>query len=343
MAMDDLDQEAILDPGQKIIDAHHHLWSKGGWNYLYPELLADIGTGHDIRATVYVEGGSLTKVRGAGGTMYRADGPLAEAPLGETEFANGVAAMAASGQYGSTRVAASIVAFADLRRGDAIRPVLEQHRRFTRVKGVRYIAGWIEDAASRNPAMELRPGLLLDPEFRNGMKALEELGLSFETTILHYQIKELVDAARAMPGLRIAICHVGGPYGIGHYAGRPKEAFDDWLRELRELAACPNVSLKLGGLAQMHTGLIPPPGTATADIAALWGDHVDAAIEAFGPSRCMFESNTPVDTKHVPYKRLWNVFKTLAARYSAEERDELFHGTASRFYDVEMGESRGDA
>jgi len=336
MHPDESSIEDVLDPGQVIIDAHHHLWQTASWRYLYPDILRDLATGHDVRATIYVEGGSLTRVRGAGGTMYREDGPEEEAPLGETEFANGVAAMAASGIFGRTRVAAGIVAFADLRLGERIRPVLEQHARCERVKGVRYIAGWNDDPQLRNPNMRLQPQLLLDPDFQRGMAVVGELGLSFETTILHYQLKELASAARALPHLQIVVCHLGGPFRIGPYEGRPKEAFDEWLGELRKLAACPNVHLKVGGLPQAHAALLPDKTLSVAAIAGMWRDHIVAAVDAFGPARCMFESNAPVDTRQVSYGKLWNVYKTVARAYTPDERDDLFFRSAARFYRLRL-------
>src|SRR5947199_313466 len=105
-----LRQEEILEPELPIVDPHHHLVERANTGrYLLPELLADTGSGHNITATVYLEWLS----------MYRAGGLEAMRPVGEVEFANGVAAMAASGAYGKTRVCAGIVAYADLMLGAA--------------------------------------------------------------------------------------------------------------------------------------------------------------------------------------------------------------------------------
>src|ERR1700719_58262 len=108
------EKETILEPELPIIDTHHHLWDRGGWTYLLPELLADLNTGHNIVATVFEECHS----------MYRADGPPEMRAVGETEFVAGIAAMSASGNYGKTRVAAGIVGAADLTLGDGVEPVL---------------------------------------------------------------------------------------------------------------------------------------------------------------------------------------------------------------------------
>src|SRR4051795_1782071 len=115
----DRGQEEILDPGLPIVDPHHHLWDRPGWRYLLDELLADLNSGHNIVATVFLQCRA----------MHRASGPEAFRPVGETEFVNGVAAMSASGGYGSTKVCAGIVGHVDLRNGERSRDVLEAHIR----------------------------------------------------------------------------------------------------------------------------------------------------------------------------------------------------------------------
>jgi hypothetical protein len=88
-----LTDEPVLEPALPIVDPHHHLWQRAQGSYLLPELLADTASGHDIRATVFVQCGE----------MYRAMGPGAERSLGETEFVTGIAAVSASGRHGRTR------------------------------------------------------------------------------------------------------------------------------------------------------------------------------------------------------------------------------------------------
>src|ERR1700688_3083050 len=107
--------EDVLDASRPIVDPHHHLWDRGGQRYLIEDISADIASGHNIVATVYIEARS----------MYRAGGPEALRVVGEVEFANGAAAMSASGGYGRARICAGIVGHANLLLGDAARPVLE--------------------------------------------------------------------------------------------------------------------------------------------------------------------------------------------------------------------------
>ena len=202
--------EPILEPDLPIVDPHHHLWDRPSWRYLLDELLADVNTGHNILATVFVQARAMT----------RAAGPVEMRPVGETEFVNGVAAMSASGIYGKTKACAGIVSFADLTLGSRVEPVLEAHARAggDRFRGIRHITAYDADPTIRNPAHRSTAGLLGDKTFREGFAVLGRLGLSFDAWLYHPQIDELTDLARAFPGTRIVLDHVGGPIGIGAYA-----------------------------------------------------------------------------------------------------------------------------
>ena len=177
--------------------------------------------------------------------------------------------------------------------------------------------------------------LLMDPAFRIGLRRLGRFGLSYECSLYHPQLPELTDLARAFPDLPILANHCGGPICVGPYRDRPSETFANWQRDLRELAACPNVHLKLGGQAMtirgfaFHEEVLPP---SSGELAAAWRPFMETCIEAFGPERCMFESNFPVDKGMCSYPVVWNAFKRLAAECSDAEKAALFHGTAARFY-----------
>jgi L-fuconolactonase len=320
-------QEEILDPDLPIVDPHHHLWERPAWRYLFDDLLADLQSGHRIVATVFVQCRS----------MHRADGPEALRPVGETEFVNGVAAMSASGGYGPTRVCSGIVGHADLRLGARVQEVLEAHLRAGggRFRGIRHIVAWDADASTLNPGNPAPAGLLADADFRAGFARLAPLGLSFDAWLYHPQLDELTDLARAFPETAIVLNHVGGPLGIGVYAGQRETVFARWRGAIRRLAACPNVSVKLGGLGMRISGfgfeaLPSPPSSDT--LAAAWRPYVETCIDAFGASRCMFESNFPVDQGSYPYAAYWNAAKHLASGASPAERADLFAGTASRVY-----------
>jgi predicted TIM-barrel fold metal-dependent hydrolase len=323
--------EPILEPELPIVDPHHHLWDRPGWRYLLDELLADTSSGHNVVATVYVQARA----------MYRATGPEEMRPVGETEFINGVAAMSASGIYGKTRHCAGIVGHADLTLGSRVEPVLAAHIRAggDRFRGIRHITAWDADASLRNPAYSPPRGLLGDKAFREGFAVLGRLGLSFDAWLYHPQIGELADLARAFPATRIVLNHVGGPIGIGDYAGKRNEVFPLWAASIETLAACPNACVKLGGLGMRMGGFgfheQPEPPSSEA-LAAVWRPYVETCITAFGASRCMFESNFPVDKGSYGYPVFWNACKLLAKSASKSEKADLFAGTAARFYRLDM-------
>ena len=320
--------EDILEPALPICDPHHHLWDHPGRRYLLDELLADTGSGHNVVSTVFVECMS----------MYRAAGPEPLRPVGETEFVNGVAAMSASGGYGPTRVAAGIVSFADLTLGERVGEVLDAHMAASpRFRGIRHAAGWDASPDVRNSHTNPPPGLMADARFRRGFAELARRGLSFEAWCYHPQIDEVTALARAFPGATIVLDHFGGPLGIGPYAGRRAEIFAAWKASMRALGACPNVVAKLGGLVMPLNGFgfhrADRPATSS-ELVETTRDYYLHAIDSFGPTRAMFESNFPVDKASCSYAVLWNSFKRLTAGFSAADKAALFHDTAARVYRV---------
>ena len=318
--------EPILEPDLPIIDTHHHLWQRPNHRYLLDELLADLYTGHNVVATVFAECHS----------MYRADGPGAFRPVGETEFVAGIAAMSASGLYGSTRVAAGIVGFADLTLGDRAQEVLEAHMQASggRFRGIRHSAAWDASPVIGNSRVD-GPHLLQQADFRPGLARLTALGLSLDAWVFHPQLADLVDLARAFPNTTIIVGHVGGVLGYGPYTGQKEAVFAAWKPRIAELAACPNVFMKLGGmmmrLAAFDYGKEPLP-PSSAQLADCWRPYMETCIELFGANRCMFESNFPVEKMGTGFAVLYNAFKRLAAGASAAEKLALFSGTARRAY-----------
>ncbi|MCZ8403759.1 amidohydrolase [Achromobacter xylosoxidans] len=326
-------QEDVLDPGQPIVDAHHHLYDRPGIRYLFDELLADLRSGHDVRATVYVQARS----------MLRQDGDERFKPIGETEFANGMAAMCASGTYGPIRACAAIVGAADLCLGHAVRPVLEAHIAAAggpaegggRFRGIRHVVAWDPDPALLNPAYPTSEDLLDQAGFRAGFSHLAPLGLSFDAWLYFHQIPRLTALARAFPDTRVVLNHCGGILGQGRYEGKGGEVFRQWNAALRELALCPNVMVKLGGLGMPLTGLRRSRrdgAPVSAELASSWRPWVEACIDAFGTSRCMFESNFPADRAGHGYVEGWNAFKRLAVDASPAEKADLFWRSACACY-----------
>ncbi len=262
-------------------------------------------------------------------------------PVGEVEFVNGMAAMSASGLYGPTQVAAAIVGFADLRLGAVVDEVLQAQLAAGggRFRGIRHSSAHDPDpgivgAENTNP----NGNVFSDKLFREGFAQLEPLNLSFDSWLYHPQIPQLADLANSFPDTAIVLDHVGGPLGIGPYAGQREKNFETWAQNMDALAKCPNVNVKLGGLAMKLTGfgyhkLPDPPSSET--LAQDWKPYLIHCIEAFGPERCMFESNFPVDKASCAYTSLWNAFKLVTRDFSPSDKAHLFHDTAARFYRIE--------
>lgn len=340
--------EAILEPDLPIIDPHHHLWDLrpvvGAFPeplhpfvatiartpyYTFNELHADATSGHNVIGTVYMECGAF----------YRTGASDALKVVGELEYVNGVAAQSASGLYGDLRLCAGIVGHADLRLGDGARAVLESLIATTdRFKGIRHQGAWDADPAVLGAPFHAPGGLYADPVFRQGFRHLGELGLTFDAWVLEPQLGEVIALARAFPDQPIVLDHCGTPLGIASYHGKLHERFEIWRAAIRELATCPNVSVKLGGLAMSFCGMPdhgPEAGLSSETLAAMWRPYIETCIEAFGPTRAMFESNYPVDKWGASYAVLWNAFKHLTLGASADEKRALYAGTAARVYGVE--------
>ncbi|MSP31118.1 MAG: amidohydrolase [Acetobacteraceae bacterium] len=317
--------EQALEPNLPIIDPHHHFWDRAGDPYLLDDLLADTTSGHKIIATVFIECRS----------MYHATGEEAFRPVGETEFVNGIAAISASGDYGTTQIAAGIIGHVDLRIGARTREVLAAHIQAGggRFRGIRHVSAYDEHVRSAT----VRPpqGMLGQADFRAGFSQLAPLNLTFDSYMFHHQLPELTALARAFPATQIVMNHVGGPIGIGPYAGRRNEIFIEWTASIRELASCPNVFAKLGGMGMrvlghpFGEGDMPP---TSEQLAKSWGPYVETVIAAFGTARCMYESNFPVDKGMASYQVVWNAFKRISAGASADEKADLFRRTAASLY-----------
>jgi L-fuconolactonase len=313
----------VLEPGLPIVDAHHHVRDRANDSYLFPELKADLNAGHRILATVAVECGD----------MYRASGPPALRPVGETEFLAGVAAMFDSGRYGPQLACGAIVGYADLGQGEECAPVLDALQRASggRLRGIRNPVAW--DASPELRKTRHGPeGLLKDPQFQRAVRRLGSRGLSLDAWVYHPQLRDFAALADACPGTTLVLNHLGGPVGAGPYAGKRQQVFAEWRLLMEGAARRPNILCKLGGLGLPIFGFSIDRNAPSAEFAAAWRPYIETAIELFGVERCMFISNFPSDRESIDYPRLWNVFKRITEAYSAAERTALFSATAARVY-----------
>lgn len=319
-----LTEEEVLAPGQPILDAHHHLWDRPEGRYRSEELMADVATGHDVRASVYVQ------CR----TGYRANGPEALRPVGEVETV-------LDWTRGSDRFPAGIVAMADLQLGDQVCPVLEAllEAGQGRVKGIRNTTAWHADPAVQSNPNPPPDGLLRSEAFRDGARAVAACGLVLDVWAYQTQLAEVCALAEAVPDLTIVIDHCGGPLGVGSHDRFDASNFRTWREALAAVAALPNTRVKIGGFGLGVLGWcyadapVPPLSVA---LAQDWRPWVDTCLVLFGPERAMFESNYPVDKGQIGYRTLWNAFKRLAAPLTASEQDALFWRSAARTYGIEQ-------
>lgn len=319
--------EVVIEPDLPIIDPHHHLWDRlGGTRYLLDELLLDT-TGHNVRQTVFVECNS----------MYRADATESLKCVGETEFVRGIAAQSNHGQYGDMRVGTGIVGAANLFLGAGVQEVLEAHLAASPAtfRGIRYKTAWADASVGLVPGGAKQEGLMSTREFVEGFSMLGRYNLSFDAWLLHPQLEELAELAGKFPDTTIILNHLGGPIGTGPYAKDRSQVFDDWKRGLSSVAAHENVVLKIGGIQMPINGFgwhereTPP---TSDELVNANGDWYLTAIDLFGPDRCMFESNFPVERQSCSYTALWNQFKKLSGSFSSTERAAMMHDTAMRVY-----------
>ena len=316
--------EPVLEPELPIVDPHHHLWdirkettepyaSFRQKVYLCEEITNDIReSGHNVVQTVFAQCGAF----------YRADGPEDMRCVGETEFVHGVAAMSNSGSYGPTRLCAGIFGAADLRAGSDVEPVLQAHLAASaNFRGVR-------TAFPRD----------LHAEFLEGYAMLAKYQLSFDSYSPDFErLPALASLAAANPDVPVIVNHLGGKVDPGADAGAQAR----WRECIDAIAQCPNAVMKVGG-AQQRVGAWEPPfhmhqrsaPIGSEELCETLYPYYAYAIETFGPDRCMFESNFPVDKECVSYRTLWNAFKRIAARLGLSEAEKMaiFSGTAARVY-----------
>jgi L-fuconolactonase len=325
--------EDALDPDLPVIDAHHHVWIGKPLIDLYelydPEwLYADkAGSGHNVIATLFTDSHSA----------YRIDGPETLKVVGETEFAHGIAEEANQRGGREAGACATIVARADMLLGSAVGDVLDAHAAASpRFRGVRHMVAW-------TPELQIIPGVtggeMGRPEFRRGIAELAKRDLSFDVYLLQPQLPQLTDLARAFPDTRFILDHLGTPMAVGRYAGKRAEGFANWKQDMAELATCPNVTVKVGGLNMGMAGvdaLDRDRPFSSKEVAFAQRDFILTAIDLFEPDRCMFESNFPIDMRGISYDILWNGFKRITQDFSRADREMLFAGTARRVYKVAL-------
>jgi predicted TIM-barrel fold metal-dependent hydrolase len=316
--------EEIVDPDRPIIDTHHHLWEQPSvfGTYLLDDLWADTGSGHNVEKTVFIDCRA----------NYRETGPEHLRPVGETEFVAGIAAASRADDTQAT--IAAIVSHADMTLGAQVAEVLEAHAAASDLfRGIRH-AGPHEDTGTLTFQVP-QPCPYGRDDFREGVRTLGRMGYTYDSWHFHMQNPEFLALARAVPETTMVLDHFGTPLGAGAYADHRDEIFAQWQADIAEIAGCPNVVAKLGGLAMPDNGFgwherdLPP---TSDEFVAAQKPYYLHTIECFGPERCMFESNVPVDKLSISYHVLLNGVKKIVAQFSEAEKQAIFYGTAVRVY-----------
>ena len=318
--------EDIVEPERPIIDTHHHLWkTESMWGvYVLKDLWADTESGHNIEKTVFIDCHS----------SYREEGPGRMQPIGETEYISEVAEESA--RVDGKATIAGIVSHANMLLGADVEPIMQAHEQAGRglFRGIRH-AGPSDATGTLNNPGSIHPCPYSEESFRTGIRTIGRLGYTYDTWHFHHQNQDYCELARACPDTTMILDHFGTPLGVGAYAGKQDEIFDQWKKDMAAIAECPNVFAKLGGLAMPDNGFgwheRDRPPTSDEFVAAQ-GRYYLHTIECFGPERCMFESNFPVDRLSISYHVMWNGMKKIVADFSEDEKHAMFYGTAAQVY-----------
>jgi predicted TIM-barrel fold metal-dependent hydrolase len=327
--------EEILDPEIPIVDPHHHFMT---WpvHYQLPQMLKDFTSGHNVCAAIHVDARQ----------NYRTTGPEHLKPVGETERMVELAAEAAR-LTDVPRVCAGIVGYADLMLGEAVEEVLQAHISAGqgRFSGVRLNPFW---SFGKDGEMGLSPGwqeVADRPELHAGIAQLGKHGLTLDLVCFAPALAEVARLARRCPDAVMIVNHMGAPFDPNRTANSAAEQLNAWRNDIDAVAAHPNVWVKLGGLGslfisqslpgfQAFHGRPTPP--SSEELADQYEPLVAHCIERFGPKRCMFESNFPMDKQFASYATLWNAFKRVSRPYSADERRAMLGETAAATYKIEI-------
>jgi predicted TIM-barrel fold metal-dependent hydrolase len=328
-------QEPVLDAAAPVVDPHHHLWTRP-FLYEAPQLLADLTDGHRVVATVYTEAGR----------NYRTAGPEHLRPVGETEFMTAVAED--SDRAGNMpRICAGITGACDLTADAAkVDEVLEAHiaagrGRFSGVRASIFLT--FDSATSTMVPLPGWRSAVDRPEFLTGVGLVARKRLALDLVCTHTQLDQVARLAAHIPQAVIIVNHLAPIADFGTPPPTESELLAAWRRGVKSLAPHTNVYMKLGGLANPFMAhSLPafrklrqqPKPPTSAQLAELYRPMVSHAIETLGASRCMFESNFPVDKRCTSYRVLWNAFKRLAGPGSSEERAALLMGTAACAYNL---------
>lgn len=294
----------------EFVDAHHHLWDLQACHY--PWLMARgvrrfFGDPTPIQRNYLVsdlldDAGPIALA----GSVHVQVGVAAGEEVAETTWLQSVADAADGAGLPS-----AIVAYCDLASTD-VESNLRQQCAYKRIRGVRQILG----RAPHDEQQRQSDQLIDDPQWQRGVAMLSGLGLSFDLQLLPLQAARVARVLERLPELRFAICHCGSPWDLS------RQGQAEWRAALATLAKLPGAACKISGFGMFN------PGWDVESIRPV----IRSVIDLFGPDRCMFGSNFPVEKLVSSYVRLLDAYDQVTSDFGNIERSMLFGGTARLFY-----------
>ena len=289
-----------------VIDAHHHIWRHADLPWLSGPMVPRIfGPYEPIRRDYPIEE-FLADIAGTGvvkSVYVQANWAPARA---EDEVAWVQKTADESGWPHA------IVGHADLLAED-VRPALDRLARYPLMRGIRMQLHWHENAQYRFAAS---PDLADDPTFRRNFSALADYGFSFDLQVFSGQMAGAARLAADFPATTLILQHAGMPENLS------KRGREEWRGGMELLAARPAVVAKLSGLGTFIHRNDP------AHIAAI----VRETVALFGPDRCLYGSNFPIEKLWTRYDALLDAYRAALAADPEEQKRAMLHDNAARVY-----------
>lgn len=291
-----------------VIDAHHHIWLRKDVPWLLgpqvPRIFGEYGAlQRDYTAEEFIADIERSKVTKS---VYVQANWATDRCEDEVAWVQSVAE-----RHGFPH---GIIGYADLSAPD-VGDRLDRMGRYANFRGVRQQIHWHEKALYRFAS---RPDLMNEPQWRRGMREVAQRGLVFELQVFANQMTDSVRLVRDFPGVSFVLLHAG------MLVDRSPGGIAAWKKGLAELAACPNVVTKLSGLGTFDR---------TCSVES-WRIPVQTALDLFGPSRCLYGSNFPIEKLWTTYDQLMSTMTTLLAGLTSSEHQAVMHDNAARLYRI---------
>ncbi len=289
-----------------ILDSHHHIWRLANLPWLAGPPVPRIFGDYAALRRDYPVDEFMATVRPAG-VVKSVYVQVNVAPGREVDEVAWVQSVA--DRHGFPH---GIVGYADLAAAD-VAAVLDRERTHKNLRGIRQQLHWHETPLYR---FAPRPDLMNDPAWRRGLREVEARGLLFELQVFASQMADAARLAREHPDLQLVLLHAG------MLEDRSPAGWTAWRTGMRALAGCPNVAVKLSGLGTFEHRCS----------VELWRPVVSETVAMFGPERCLFGSNFPIESLWTTYDRLVAVMRQCLDDLPPAAQRAVFYDNAARFY-----------